>query len=141
MQTEKLGVEERRILLTHWIGEAYNCFSKYDSSRYRCFEKTGCLITAVGSEDSMIQSECPTGHIVPGPLPSAVSVPGPVPCEISEPATISADDEMECNEDSESNEDVVLKMTIFWRYVKKLTETLTTSLWDKRSMCVMTMDG
>ena len=64
------------------------------------------MITADGYEDAKIQPEGPTGHIVPGPLPSAVSVAGPVPCEISEPATISADDEMKWNEGSEPNEDV-----------------------------------
>ena len=107
--TEKrLCVKERRILLTHWIGEAYNRFlsSKYDTSRYRCFEKIGCLITADGSEDSKIQPEGLNGYIVPDPLPSAISVPDPVPCETPEPATIPADDEMEI-EDSEFHDNSV----------------------------------
>jgi len=102
---KRLGAKERRILLTHWIGEAYNRFlsPEYDTWRYRCFEKTGCLITADGSEDSKIQPEGLNGYIVPDPLPSAISVPDPVPCEIPQPATIPADDEMEI-EDSEFHE-------------------------------------
>ena len=37
----KLSAKERRILLTHWIGEAYRKFRSeaYAASRYRCFEK------------------------------------------------------------------------------------------------------
>ena len=55
----KLSAQERRILLTHWIGEAYRKFRSetYAASRYRCFEKTGCLISADGSEDSKIKPE------------------------------------------------------------------------------------
>ena len=97
-----LGVKERIILLTHWIGEAYNRFllSEYDTSRYRGIETTGCLITADGSEDSKIPPEGLNGFIVPDPLPSAISVPDPVPCKTPGPATILANDEMEI-EDSE----------------------------------------
>lgn len=35
---------------------------------YRWFEKTDCLITAVGSEDTQISPEGPTNYVVPPPL-------------------------------------------------------------------------
>ena len=35
---------------------------------YRSFEKTGCLITADGSEDEKIQPEGMPGYIVPAPV-------------------------------------------------------------------------
>ncbi len=99
-------MKERRILLTHWIGEAYNRFlsSENDASRYCCFEKTSCLITADGSEDCKIQPEGLNGYIVPDPLPSAILVPHPVSFETPEPTTILADDEVGI-EDNELQDD------------------------------------
>jgi len=55
----KLTASERRILISHWVGEAWNklCAPEYDNLRRRCWEKTGCLMTADGSEDpSVVQS-------------------------------------------------------------------------------------
>ena len=48
-----ITASEKGILVTHWVGNAYRKLtsSKYDSFRWRMFEKTGCLITADGSED------------------------------------------------------------------------------------------
>ena len=56
---ESFTASERRILLTHWIGDAYRKLldNKWDSYRYHLFEKTGCLVTAGGSDDSLIQPE------------------------------------------------------------------------------------
>ena len=50
---------EKRILITHWAGNAYRkfCDSRYDNFRWRLFEKTGCLITADGSEDAKVSPE------------------------------------------------------------------------------------
>ena len=52
----KLDVKARRILITHWVGEAYQRLmsDEYAQTRWRSFEKTGCLITADGSEDHKI---------------------------------------------------------------------------------------
>ena len=68
---QKLDVKQRRILITHWVGEAYNRLSgeQYASSRWRCFEKTGWVITANGSEDEKIQPEGLHGYTLPPPLP------------------------------------------------------------------------
>ena len=68
---KKLDVMQRRILITHWVGNAYNQLmgEEYSKTRYRCFEKTGCLITADGSEDTQISPEGLTNYVVPPPLP------------------------------------------------------------------------
>lgn len=58
----KLDSKERRTLITHWVGEAFKRLqsSDCDKSSYRCFERTGCLITADGSDDGLIN---PEGHV------------------------------------------------------------------------------
>ena len=45
---EKLTVGHHRVLLTHWVGNAWEkfCSSEYDHKRWRAFERTRCLITA-----------------------------------------------------------------------------------------------
>ena len=67
---------EKRILITNWVGKAYRmiCSSKYDTLRYRLFQKTGTLITADGSDDELIQPEGLPDYKVPPP-----SVLDPVP--------------------------------------------------------------
>ena len=64
------GKKKRKILITHWVGEAYSKLMRgdYSKSRWRSFEKTGCLIMADGSEDSKIEPEGLTGYTVPPPL-------------------------------------------------------------------------
>lgn len=51
--------KERRILITHWIGEAYEKLTsaEYDHLGLRVWQKTGCLITADGSDDQLIKPE------------------------------------------------------------------------------------
>ena len=43
---DSFTASDRRILITHWVGEAYKTLlvSKYDKFRRRMFEKTGCLL-------------------------------------------------------------------------------------------------
>ena len=83
---QKLDVKQRRILITHWVGENYNRLSgeQYASSRWRCFEKTGCVITANGSEDEKIQPEGLHGYTLPPPLPITASKE-PMQCQLLEP--------------------------------------------------------
>ena len=73
---KKLTCSDRRILITEWVGNAVDTLnhSNYDNFRWRCFEKTGILITADGSEDEKIQPEGLTDYKVPPPLP----MPGPL---------------------------------------------------------------
>lgn len=68
---KKLSAKERRILLTHWTGEAFEKLKhpKYDHSRWKCFERTGCLITVDGSDDDKIKPEGMKDYIVPPPIP------------------------------------------------------------------------
>ena len=73
---------ERRILITHWVGEAWNILSgpDYDHLRQRCWEKTGCLMTADGSEDVKISLEGLPDYLAPPPadyLPVAETTPIP----------------------------------------------------------------
>ena len=76
---ESFIASERRILLTHWIGDEYWKLldTKWDSYRYRLFEKTGCLVTADGSDDNLIQPEGLKDYKVPPPvvIQPAVNIP------------------------------------------------------------------
>ena len=49
----KFTASDRRILITHWIGDAYQSLldKKSDSFRHRLFEKTGCLLPTDVSGD------------------------------------------------------------------------------------------
>ena len=55
----KITASRKRILISHWCGNAYRKLtsSKYDDFRRRLFTKTGCLITADGTEDHLISPE------------------------------------------------------------------------------------
>ena len=56
---EKLTVSRRRILITQWVGEAFEELQdeNYDGFRMNCFDRTGCNITADGSDDYKIKPE------------------------------------------------------------------------------------
>ena len=58
--------------------------SDYTNLRYRYFQRTGCLITAGGSEDNCITPEGLDGYMIPPPLPTQ-SAEVPMQCETSEP--------------------------------------------------------
>ena len=89
---KKLTAKERRILITHWVGEAYKKLQsdQYKNSRFRCFQRTGCLITADGSDDDKITPEGLPGYIVPPPLPTT-SASNHIDCETPEPLAPSPD--------------------------------------------------
>ena len=61
----------RRILITQWVGEAYKKLNgtHYDSFRQNCFIKTGCLMTADGSNDDKIIPEGLPDYKIMPPLP------------------------------------------------------------------------
>ena len=54
--TEKLSVKEQRILITRWVGGAYEKLRcpECQKLRYSCFRKIGYFMTADGSEDHLI---------------------------------------------------------------------------------------
>ena len=68
---KKLRAKDRRILITHWVGEAWEKLKspKYDASRWKCLERTGCLLTADGSVDDKVKPEGMSAYVVPPPLP------------------------------------------------------------------------
>ena len=55
----KISTKEKHILITDCVGAAYKKISssEYQSFRWRMFEKTGCLITAAGSDNDKIKPE------------------------------------------------------------------------------------
>lgn len=69
--TEPFSAKERRVLISHWTGNAYNRIvsEHYKSFVWRVWEKTGCLITADGSDDAKIQPEGLPAYKVQPPLP------------------------------------------------------------------------
>ena len=80
---DTLDANKRRGLLTHWDGNATGKLfaENYDKVRYRCFEKTGCLITVDGSADDKINPEGLKNYVAPQPLP--MTRPAEVPaCEL-----------------------------------------------------------
>ena len=62
---------EKRILITQWAGVAYRklCEAQYDSTRWRYFQKTGCLLTANGEDDALVTPEGLPNYVVQRPSP------------------------------------------------------------------------
>ena len=56
---ETLGVSRRRVLITKFVGEAFEELEheNYDGFRMNCFDRTGCNLTADGSEDFKVKPE------------------------------------------------------------------------------------
>nr|XP_047139036.1 uncharacterized protein LOC124814961 [Hydra vulgaris] len=86
----KLSAKDRRILITRWVGEAYRKTSKDElflRMLYRSFAKTGCLITADGSEDDKINPEGMPAYVVPPPVDIDILVEiteTPIPDEVKD---------------------------------------------------------
>ena len=68
----QISARERRILTTQWVGKVWNNIhqegSIYNECLWRYFEKTGCLITADGSDDDKISPEGVKDYKVPKPV-------------------------------------------------------------------------
>ena len=83
---------QRRILITQWVDKAWEqlCGPEYEHLRSRCWQKTGCLMTADGSEDLYITPEGLPGYNIPPPLlypQTADETPVPNPPETNETDT------------------------------------------------------
>ena len=109
----KLSAKDRCILITGWVGNAYQKASKdekFQSMLYSSFEKTSCLITADGREDKKIQPEGMPGYIVPPPVDVSNDnddIETQIPAEVREdPNDVlpESDVEEEC-EEADENED------------------------------------
>ena len=58
------------MLITWWVGEAWEKLQRpeYDKLRMSCWQKTGCLMTADGTDDHLIKPEGIPNYSVPRPL-------------------------------------------------------------------------
>ena len=103
---EKLTASKRRILITHWVGEAHERLQhpNYFGFLKNCFERTGCLMTSDGSEDHKIRPEGLTEYRVIPPLESA----GP-----EESQEILVPEAKETSEDILTSTDIDLESTDF----------------------------
>ena len=54
---DKLTAKERRILMTKWVGDAWNELQCYQDFFRKAFQRTGCLMTIDGSEDYLIKPQ------------------------------------------------------------------------------------
>lgn len=61
------SAKERRILISHWAGEAWDKLSseKYDSFREGIWQTTGCMMTVDGTNDEKIKPEGLVQYTVP----------------------------------------------------------------------------
>ena len=100
---KKLTAPQRRILITHWVGEAHERLQSphYEGFIRNCFEKTGCLITADGSEDEKIKPEGLIGYPVFEPLDTV----GPNEPEIVAPQPANSPDDIVTSDDIFTSED------------------------------------
>lgn len=55
MWHDRLSAKQKRILMTQWTGEAWRKLSSDKMFAKKLFMKTGCLMTADGSDDDMIK--------------------------------------------------------------------------------------
>ena len=102
------SAKERRILISHWAGEAWDKLSseKYDSFREGIWQTTGCMVTVDGTNDKKIKPEGLAQYTVP---PPSVVEPTPQTPVVNTPdtvANINEDDyEEEVNElENEEND-------------------------------------
>ena len=107
---QKLTVTDRRILITHWVGEAHTRlqWEEYNKTRYRCYEKTGCLIIADGSNDAKINPEGLHDYVVTKTLPVQVAeeaIECPVPDAAPEPDDVIVNDDDRFEAENVSNDE------------------------------------
>ena len=106
----KLTAADRRILITQWAGEAADILkgSDYDHFRWRCFEKTGMLLTADGSSDNKVAPEGLKNFQVMESLPMKendlieIETPEPKP----DPSDAIVEDELFTTMENEENLDL-----------------------------------
>ena len=65
----KFSARDRRVLITHWAAEAWTKLTSPDYEKFltSAWERTGCLMTADGTEDDKIKPEGLTDYRVPPP--------------------------------------------------------------------------
>ena len=108
---EPLTTSKRRVLICYWVGEAHKILQEdtYAGFMRNCFEKTGCLLTADGSEDDKVKPEGLIDYKVIPPLrqPGPDRIPEIEIPDFEEPP----DDHFEHDSDiEESEEDIDLEL-------------------------------
>ena len=110
-EDNQFTASERRILMTHWVGEAYNALvdERYERFRRESFERTGCLLTADGSGDGLVRPEGLPGYKVP---PTSIIEPTAQPAVSSIPKEVTRenDDELLDIEDDGEEIDMVVEL-------------------------------
>ena len=163
-EDKPFSVMERRILITMWGGEAWKKLisGQYDDTIRKCWERTGCLMTADGSEESKIAPEGLHDYKVPPPieyteptinLPATNNVPAGSEDDtvdinvIEENEEIGPEDDVEMLEDKEDDRDfsdklVGLKLKVIYEngwftgeviYINKLLNEYKVSFEDGSS--------
>ena len=61
----KLSASQRRILMTKWIGQAWNKISGMKESNVRSFRKCGLLVALDGSENAQVSIDCIPKYEIP----------------------------------------------------------------------------
>ena len=54
---DHISAKERRILLTKWLGQAWEEVKKYKGFLRKSFERTGCLMATDGSTNNLIRPQ------------------------------------------------------------------------------------
>ena len=109
-EDNQFTASERRILITHWVGEAQKALvdERYDRFRREISERTGCLLTADGSSDGLVRPEELPDYKVPPTLiiePTAQTAVSFIP----KGATRENDDELLDIEDDDEEIDKVVE--------------------------------
>ena len=134
--TDPFSAKERRILIIHWAGQAYEKLTspEYDKFRWRLWEKTGCLITVDGSDDNKIHPEGLPDYNVPEPcIFVEASAEALVPNEV-EPDAMTEIANQDVEDDENPPEDEVLEDNVAERndnpeYVGRKVKALYENGW------------
>ena len=72
-ETKGFTAKDRRVLITHWAAQAWKKFvtDEYFQFRQNAWQKTGCMMTADGSEDHLIRPEDLGSEYVPPSAPGS----------------------------------------------------------------------
>jgi hypothetical protein len=106
------SAKERRILITHWCGEAWKKLmtDEYHQFLFHAWQKTGCLLTADGSDDNLVEPEGFRDYAIPPPALFEPSVNLPETLDNVEVDDEDEDDEEQIEEQIEEprpeNQDV-----------------------------------
>ena len=80
-ETKGFTAKDRRVLITHWAAQAWSKFitEEYSQFNLTAWQKTGCLITADGSDDHLIKPEdIGADYVVTPPAPFEPYLQAPI---------------------------------------------------------------